>query len=264
MAVKITKTRISIVLGLAVLLAWIFFHPHRQAELEELTPAMLDIIQGKPFGDRFDAKIRRVTLVSTITAGEDRAVDTLRQSLALPAAGVTRRTTHYFSGKNMSAVQQEYTRLTVGPLVLLSHYRRPLPIVGDLLPYSFWATGRLRDLQIQKNAGFPDQPGGEFAATYVTDEFHTDGSLSQSVRESIQCAVTGTRPAATFLSSLKGVAVLFKCNLKISKWASYTEESEFDSAYFRELGWSFAYSQMRKNNMSDVQIITQNVLAEAE
>jgi len=187
MAVKITKTRIVLALGLAVLLAWIFFHPRRQAELEELTPAMLEIIAKKPFGDRFDAKIRRATLVSTITAGDERAVDTLRLSLALPMAGVTSRTTHYFSGKNMSAVQQEYTRLTIGPLVLLSHYRRPLPIVGDLLPYSFWATGRLRDLQIQKNTGFPDQPGGQFAATYVTDEMHTDGSLSKSVQESIQC-----------------------------------------------------------------------------
>jgi hypothetical protein len=264
MAVKITKTRIALALGLAVLLTWIFFHPRRQAELEELTPAMLEIIANKPFGDRFDAKVRRVTLVSTITAGEEQAVETLQQSITLPAAGVTRKTTHYYSGKNMSAVQQEYTRLTVGTLVLLSHYRRPLPIVGDLLPYSFWATSRLRDLQIQKNTGFPDQPGGQFAATYVADEMHADGSLSANTQESIQCMVTGTRPASTFLASLKGEAVLFKCNSKVARKGNDVEENEFESAYFRELRWSFAYSQLHKNNVSDAQANTRNTLVEIE
>ena len=48
MAFQITKTGMVAALAGALLLGWIGFHPHRQAQLEELTPPMRDWLRQQP------------------------------------------------------------------------------------------------------------------------------------------------------------------------------------------------------------------------
>lgn len=207
---------------------------------------MLAGLRPPPFGAKYDAKVHHVTQSSVRTKGDVSETRTLRQSFDVLAPGVLRKTTNYFDAGNDSAVPEEYTRLSVGPLILVSHRRMPPPIAGDLLPYAFWGTKRLRDLVIRENTGFPDQPNGRFSATYVIDELHSDGSLAQSKSASVQCAVTGTRPASSFLVTLKGEAVLYHCESK-SAGKTGVWELQSDNAYFPQQAWSFAFLESEKD-----------------
>jgi hypothetical protein len=259
MAIKITTTKVVCAMALVALAGWIFFHPRREAQLEELTPAMRDWLRQQPFGTKYDAKIHHATQSSKLTDGNLRWTSILRQSIGVLTPGVLRKTTAYYDVGNSNAMQEEYTRLTMGPLILVSHRRSPLPIAGDLLPYAFWDTKNLRDLVIQRNTGFPDQPNGEFAATYGVDELNTDGSLAQSVSISVQCIVTGVRPASSFLPTLKGDAMLYRCEGKSVK-KSGNQVSQSENAYFPDLAWSFAFSETMRDEREGTQKQWQNSL----
>jgi hypothetical protein len=264
MAIKITKTRIALALAGLALGGWIAFHPYRQAEVAELPPPLRTWIAQKPFGESFQSSVRHARLRSKTSYLGDSMVETLDQISDNPDANLVRKTTHHYAGANSYAVQEENTRLMAGPLILLRHFRNPLPIAGGLLPYSFWTTRKMRDLAVQQNAGFPLQADGRFSATYAIDELHSDGSLARSVNETFQCVVTGKQPAAQYLVATKGEAILFRCMAKTVKAENYIEDVMQENVYFTSLGWAYAARTSVKNNVDSGEMLTEITLLSIE
>jgi hypothetical protein len=190
-----------------IVIAWMILRPDRIAQLHEVPPALISQVQvaiptSRPITSAVSFRFRE---------SEDGSLF-VRKQLAEPVTpAVLRRNSKRYNAASEIGVLDESTSLSIGPILLVRHYRKPLPLFGDLLPNHFWNTSVLKRFEAKPAARFPGAPGEKFEALLLFESRYSNGEVKELEESRLVCTSLERVPARTVLASLTGYAVKVRC-----------------------------------------------------
>lgn len=190
-----------------VVIAWMVLRPDRIAQIHEVPPELISQVQAVMGTSR--------PVTSTVSFRFRESADGslfVRKQLAEPVTpAVLRRNTKRYNAASEIGVLDESTSLSVGPVLLVRHFREPLPLFGDLMPNHFWTTRVLKRFEAKPAARFPGPLGEKFEASLLFESRYANGEVKELEESRLVCTPVERIPAHKVLASLTGEAVKVRC-----------------------------------------------------
>lgn len=188
------------------LVAWGLFHPDFRPDPQLVGPSIREELAKTGFKATQGAIAAEFQNVESEEGVSENAVT--RQKIAPIDALVTeKRGRRYWK-----AATEENSGLYVGPITVVRMHRIWPPIVGNLLPYSFWASSRMSDFRVEEHHDFPHARGGRLVAKVTYEDRNADGQHLQTERRRLRCDVKDVVDAVSIHAGLSGSAALIECS----------------------------------------------------
>jgi hypothetical protein len=188
------------------LIAWAVFHPEFRPDPNAVSAAMLDEFSKTGF--------KQTRGISAARFEYSRSIDGLTEtgSSEQRIVPLNDLLTEKRSIRRTTGLAEEMTGIYVGPFSVVHFYRSKPPVIGDLLPFSLWASSRMTRFVVEEVDKFPGTKGGKLRAKVTYEDQYADGHLLQTESRVLQCTVTNVVAAATILTELSGSAARIECN----------------------------------------------------
>lgn len=188
------------------LVAWGAFHPELRPDPQLVSPSVREELARTGF--KATQGVATAEFESSESDGVRSESAVMRQRIAAIDAVLTEK-----RGRRQSkATTEESNGLYAGPIAVVHLRRIWPPLIGELLPYSFWTSTRMLEFRIEERHDFPHTRGGKLVATVSYEDRYADGRLVQTERRRLRCTVKQIVSAASIHSALAGAAALIECN----------------------------------------------------
>jgi len=214
------------------LAAWGLFHPEFRPDPGLVDAALRAELAKTGFIAARGVRSARLEQVETVERFRQDLVSH-QEIMARDALLTEKRSRRYRKG-NASAVLDESTGFTVGPISVVRYWRaRPL-LIGGFLPYHFWTRYRLLEFSVELNDRFPLAPGGRLVARVASEIRFSDGISAAPDRGQVECRVEELADARTIADRLSGSAAKLYCREQLE----HAGISEYRHWYLIDAGWS--------------------------
>jgi len=238
-----SRQRWTIGVAAAVLLVgWGLFHPKLRPDVNTIPRSVREALAHTGFRQTQGITATKLeTSESGVGFSENWTVDqTIVPIDELITEKWTRRRTH--------GTAEESTGLYVGPFAVVRLSRTWPPLIGNLLPYQFWASSNMSAFVLEETSGFPDTKGGIMRARVTYEDRYAGGELAQIENRQLQCQVADVVEAASINSRLSGRAARIDCREELvpggrvvgdSRSKSHlAETASYSHWYVFRRGWS--------------------------
>jgi hypothetical protein len=226
------------------LVGWGLWHPDFRPNAGEIDPTVRAELAKTGF--KATQGVSSAAFKTTyLQEGEVFDFDAQQKVVAIDAL-LTEKRSRRFS----KALTLEYSGLYAGPITVVRHWRTWPPLIGNLLPYSFWSSSRMTEFRVEQNVDFPHASGGKLVATITYENRHADGAAAPLERMRLRCDVKGVSEAASIDVRLAGAAARIDCIELVqadpgSVGASSDESPlpdyvKYSHLYLLDRGWSIA------------------------
>lgn len=221
---------------------WALFHPPFRPDAAAVPVAVRAELEKTGF-----KATRGVTSVrfDSVMSGEGYREDwASRQEIVTVDALLTEKR----SRRNSKAVSQQFSGLYVGPLAAVRYMRNWPPLIGELLPYSFWFSTRMTEFVVEERENFPHASGGRMVAKVTYETRYADGTPAITERCHLRCEVRTMIEAASLDARLPGRAARIECTESVVPGGrqgatadalfSYPDLVRYSHWYVLERDWS--------------------------
>jgi hypothetical protein len=222
--------------------AWALFHPPFRPDAAAVPDAVRAELEKTGFRSTQGVISARF---DSVMSGEGYREDWASQQEIMPVDALL---TEKRSRRNSKAVSQQFSGLYVGPLAAVRYMRNWPPLIGELLPYSFWFSTRMTEFVIEEHENFPHASGGRMVARVTNETRYGDGTPAITERSRLRCEVRTVIDAASLDARLPGRAVRIECTDSLLPGGRqggavdapffYPDLVRYSHWYVLERGWS--------------------------
>ena len=209
-------------------------HPDKEVNASELAPEITAALAALGFtATVFPSK----AVFKSIGSFYGESEDLIRKQRIRSIGPLTEKRTRVHLGGNTVGTAEQIVGLYVGPISALRCWRKPPPLIHDILPYHFWICGKLVKFDASTTGGFPNKADGTLEARLQFELVYANGEPAELWAGTTRCRVRAVDQEDHLRKTVGREAVEITCEEELL-FGNKTQTRFHKSQYFPEIGWS--------------------------